>query len=250
MNPVLSRTRNTAQAPALLEIKNLKAGYVGSVIVNDVSFSARAGEIVAIVGPNGAGKSTLLKSVFNLVDVYSGDIWFGSESVFGLQPFELIHRKINFVPQGRAVFENLSVIENLEMGAVLENDAKLRKNHVRRLFAQFPILSEKQNQSAVFLSGGQRQLLALARALMSEFALLLVDEPSLGLDPKTMHEIFSNLQKIAAHGTTILLVEQNAKQAIQIADRTVVLEDGRIALEGGPEIIRDERIKHIYLGGR
>lgn len=208
-----------------------------------------AGEIVAIIGPNGAGKSTLLKSIFNLADVYSGNIVFKNKELTGLPTYSLISLGISYVPQGRQVFGSLTVLENLEMGAFIFKDEELVKRNIDDVFEKFPMLKEKKNELACNLSGGQQQMLAIGRALIQDPELLLFDEPSLGLDPKTMKEVFCKIQEINKEGISIIIVEQNAKQAVSIANRTYVLEDGKIALSGGTEILQSEKIRNIYLGG-
>lgn len=235
---------------ALLSIRGLRAGYGEFSILNKVSLDVAKGEIVAIVGPNGAGKSTLLKGILGLSQVYEGGIVFNGKSIVGAKTHELMRLGINFVPQGRNIFENMTVRENLEMGDFIQGDGRLVQEKIEEIMQRFPALNEKQNAFASELSGGQRQLLALAKALMSKPELLLLDEPSLGLDPKTIKQLFHEIQEINSGGTTIVIVEQNARQAIRIADKTIVLENGSVALQGGKEIIRNPMIKSIYLGGQ
>jgi len=233
----------------MLKIQNLKAGYSGMEILKGVDFNIEAGEIVAIIGPNGAGKSTLLKSVFNLADIYSGKIFFKDKDITKLPTYQLISLGISYVPQGRQVFGSLTVLENLEMGAFIFKDKELVKRNIDDVFEKFPMLKEKKNELACNLSGGQQQMLAIGRALIQDPELLLFDEPSLGLDPKTMKDVFAKIQEINKEGIAVVIVEQNAKQAVAIAKRTYVLEDGKIALQGGTEILQSEKIKKIYLGG-
>jgi len=234
---------------SMLKIQNLKAGYDGMEILKGVDFEIGAGEIVAIIGPNGAGKSTLLKSVFNLADIYSGKIFFKDKDITKLPTYQLISLGVSFVPQGRQVFGTLTVLENLEMGAFIFKDKELIKRNIDDVFEKFPMLKEKKNDLACNLSGGQQQMLAIGRALIQDPELLLFDEPSLGLDPKTMKEVFAKIQEINKEGIPVVIVEQNAKQAVSIANRTYVLEDGKIAMQGGSEILQSEKIKKIYLGG-
>jgi len=234
----------------MLQIQNLKSGYDGMEVLHEIDFEVKPGEIVAIIGPNGSGKSTLLKSVFNLCEIYSGKIVFKNKDITKLPTHYLIYEGISYVPQGRQVFSNLTVRENLEMGAFIMEDHELIKRNIVDVFEKFPFLKEKQNDYAFELSGGQQQMLAIGRALIQDPELLLLDEPSLGLAPKTMKEIFEKIQEINKHGVAIIIVEQNAKQAVDIANKTYVLEDGKIALKGGKEILRDERINAIYFGGR
>lgn len=234
----------------MLSIKNLKSGYGGMEVLHEIDFEVKPGEIVAIIGPNGSGKSTLLKSIFNLCEIYSGKIVFKNKDITKLPTHYLIYEGISYVPQGRQVFSNLTVKENLEMGAFIMEDHELIKRNIADVFEKFPFLKQKENDYAFELSGGQQQMLAIGRALIQDPELLLLDEPSLGLAPKTMKEIFEKIQEINKHGVSIIIVEQNAKQAVDIANKTYVLEDGKIALKGGKEILRDERINAIYFGGR
>lgn len=233
----------------MLEITNLKSGYNGMEILYGINLTIKAGEAVALVGPNGAGKSTVLKSIFSLADIYSGKIIYKDINITDLKTHELISLGISYVPQGRQVFSNMTVLENLQMGAFTIKDQDIAQKSIENIFQKFTILKEKQNTLASNLSGGQQQLLSIARALIQNPQILLLDEPSLGLDPKTMKEIFEKIVEIKNEGISILMVEQNAKQAITIADRTYVLENGKIALEGGKEILKNEKIRDIYFGG-
>jgi len=234
----------------MLITKNLTAGYKGIEVIKDINFKIEPGEIVAIIGPNGAGKSTFLKSIFNLAEVYSGRIYFKDKDITDFETHELIYYGISYVPQGRLVFSNMTVLENLEMGAFIFNDKDLIKNNLEHVYREFPVLKRKKDELAGNLSGGEQQMLAIARALMQSPELLLLDEPSLGLAPKVVSEIFEKVLKLKSEGISIIIVEQNAKKAVEIADRTYIFEDGKIALEGGKEILKDPRIKEIYFGGR
>ncbi len=234
----------------MLTIKNLNAGYGGMHILENVNVHIKPGEIVSFIGPNGAGKSTLLKSIFNLCDIYSGKIIFNKNNITKLPTHNLIIEGISFVPQGRLVFSDLTVKENLEMGLYTFHNKDHVKIKIKEVFDRFPILKERQNKLAYTLSGGQQQILAIARSLMHEPKLLLLDEPSLGLDPKTMKHIFKIIQELNKEGMTIMIVEQNAKQAVSISHRTYILEDGKIKLEGGKDILENKKIKEIYFGGR
>lgn len=234
----------------MLKINGLKSGYDGMEILRGIDFEARPGEIVAIIGPNGAGKSTLLKSIFNLTDIYSGKIIFKDKDITKLPTHQLIVEGVSYVPQGRQVFNDLTVMENLEMGAFIINDKELIKKNIQDVFNKFPFLREKQKEVAANLSGGQQQILSIGRALMQDPELLLLDEPSLGLAPKVMKEVFITIQDINKAGVTVVIVEQNAKQAVNIAHRTYVLENGSIAMEGGREILNNESMKTIYFGGK
>jgi len=234
----------------MLQIKNLRAGYKGMEILHGVNFEVKYGEIVAIIGPNGAGKSTLLKSIFNLCEIYSGKIIFKDKDITRMPTYELIYEGISYVPQGGQVFKDLTVKENLEMGCFIMEGQDLIKRNIKDVFNKFPFLKEKQKDYAFTLSGGQQQMLAIARSLMQNPELLLLDEPSLGLSPKATKEILEKIKEIKEEGVTIIIVEQNAKKAVEIADKTYILEDGEVALEGGKEILKDHRIKNIYFGGR
>lgn len=236
----------------MLKIEKLKAGYNNIEILHGVNFNVKPAEIVAIIGPNGAGKSTLLKSIFNLTDIYKGKIILHDKDITRLPTHRLIHEGISFVPQGRQIFGNLTVLENLEMGVFMfRHSNELIAKNMATIFNKFPFLKDKQNQLASNLSGGQQQMLALARALIQNPKLLLLDEPSLGLSPKTSKDIFQKIVEINKAGVTIIIVEQNAKQAITIADRVYVLEDGQVALKGNKNILQDNnKIKNIYFGGR
>jgi branched-chain amino acid transport system ATP-binding protein len=234
----------------MLKIEYLKAGYSGMEILHGIDFRVKPAEIVAIIGPNGSGKSTLLKSIFNLCSIYSGKIEFKDKNITKMPTHELIYEGISYVPQGRQVFDDLTVKENLEMGAFILANHELTKRNIADVYQKFPFLEEKQLQRAFTLSGGQQQMLAIGRAMMQSPELLLLDEPSLGLSPKAMAEVFDKVKAINKEGVAIIIVEQNAKQAVKIADRTYVLEDGKIALTGGKQILKNEKIKNIYFGGR
>lgn len=234
----------------MLKIQNLQSGYNGMEILHGIDLEVKPGEIVAIIGPNGSGKSTTLKSIFNLCNIYSGKIEWKNKDITKLETHEKIFEGISYVPQGRQVFRDLTVQENLEMGAFIMKDQELVKTNIKDVYEKFPFLKEKKDKYADTLSGGQQQMLAIGRALIQNPQLLLLDEPSLGLSPKAMKEIFEKIQEINKEGVSIIIVEQNAKSAIEIADKTYILEDGKIALNGGKEIIKDPKIKNIYFGGR
>jgi len=234
---------------SFLTINKLESGYGKLQILFGVDMDIKPDEITVIIGPNGAGKSTILKSVFNLCDIFSGNIIYKGKDITKLPTHERIQMGISIVPQGRQVFSGLTVKENLEMGAFLTKDKDLIEKRMNEVLAHFPVLKEKLHQNAYNLSGGQQQMLAIARGLMQDPQVLLLDEPSLGLAPKTMKEIFDKIQEINKEGTAIIMVEQNAKAACEIADHIYVLEEGRIALHGDKSIMKSEKIKHIYLGG-
>jgi len=233
----------------MLKIQNLKAGYNDMEILHGIDFELKPAEIVALIGPNGAGKSTLLKSIFNLCQIYSGKIIFKDKDITKLPTHYLIHEGVSFVPQGRQVFSNLTVKENLEMGAFIMENHELIKRNIADVFNKFPILKERKKELALSLSGGEQQMLSIGRALIQDPELLLLDEPSLGLAPKVMKEVFEKILAINKEGISIIIVEQNAKKATEIAHRTYIMENGKIVLEGGKEILEDERIKNIYFGG-
>ncbi len=233
----------------MLTIKQLQSGYNGMEILHGVDIEVKPTEIVAIIGPNGAGKSTILKSIFSLADIYGGKIIYKEKDITKFPTHELIDNGISFVPQGRQVFSDMTVAENLEMGAFALKDKEVTRHNIRSIFEKFPFLKEKRNLNASTLSGGQQQILSIARALIQKPQLLLLDEPSLGLSPKAMKEVFDKILEINREGVSIMIVEQNARQAVEIAHRTYVLENGKIALEGGRDILNNEKIKDIYLGG-
>ena len=232
-----------------LTIERLEAGYGKLQILFGVGMEIKPDEITLIIGPNGAGKSTVLKSIFNICDITSGRIMYKGKDITRMPTHERIQMGISIVPQGRQVFSGLTVRENLEMGAYLTKDKDLIVKRIDEVLEHFPILREKLNDNAFTLSGGQQQMLAIGRGLMQDPQLLLLDEPSLGLAPNTMQEIFQKIVEIKNEGTAILMVEQNAKAGCAIADHIIVLEEGKVALEGGKEIMKSEKIRHIYLGG-
>jgi branched-chain amino acid transport system ATP-binding protein len=234
----------------MLSITNLHAGYGSFDVLKGIDLRVRENEIVALIGPNGAGKSTVIKSVFSLASVTEGSILFRGQEISRLRTHELMKLGISYVNQGRINFGNLTVRENLVIGADLIHNREVIEKNLEVMYSKFPVLRERERDPAYGLSGGQQQQLALGRALMQSPALLMLDEPSLGLSPILQKEIFRTIQKLKEDGISLLIVEQNARKAIDIADRTYLLEDGRIALEGGPEILEREEIKNVYLGGR
>lgn len=233
----------------MLQIKNLKAGYEKMEVLHEIDISVNPSEIVAVIGPNGSGKSTILKSIFNFCDIYSGKIIFKNKDITKMPTHGLIYEGISYVPQGRQVFSDLTVRENLEMGAFIIRDKSLVERGIKNVFNKFPFLKEKQDEYAFTLSGGQQQMLAIGMALMQNPEVLLLDEPSLGLSPRAMKEIFKKIKEINKKGVSVIIVEQNVKQAVEIADKTYILENGKIALKGGKEILKDKRMKDIYFGG-
>jgi branched-chain amino acid transport system ATP-binding protein len=233
----------------MLELRNVSSGYGAIEAVRSIDIRIDRGEIVTLIGANGAGKSTTLRNITMLVPVTSGEILFEGRLLNGLPTHEIARAGIALVPEGRAIFANLSVSENLEMGAYLQRDAKLNADSLDRVFTLFPRLKERRKQSSGTLSGGEQQMLAIGRALMARPRLLLLDEPSLGLAPLLVQTIFTAIDTINQEGTTILLVEQNAMAALKHSHRAYVLETGRIVTEGpSQELAKDERVKEAYLG--
>tara|TARA_Y100000310_G_scaffold334233_1_gene413543 strand:- start:73481 stop:74185 length:705 start_codon:yes stop_codon:yes gene_type:complete len=232
----------------ILELKGVEAGYGPIKVLHGVNITAKKGDIIAIVGPNGSGKSTTIKSIFGLVQPEKGQIIFKEKKLVGQTADQIVHHGVSYVPQGRMVFQTMTVEENLEMGAYILKDKKVIQERLKKMYNMFPILEEKKNQQATFLSGGQQQMLSIARALMLEPELLLLDEPSLGLAPNMMVNIFRTIKEINKTGTTIVLVEQNAHMALEICDKAYVLEQGKIALSGGSEIAKKKQVKELYLG--
>jgi len=233
----------------MLTIKNLTAGYGGPNILHDINISINEGEIVTIIGPNGAGKSTILKSIFGMTEIEKGSIHYFDEDLTNLPTSEIIERGICFVPQGRTVFPSLTVEENLEMGAFIRNDKKVVKKDLHEVYEKFPRLYERRHQVAKTLSGGEQQMVSLGRALMLQPRLLLLDEPSIGLAPQIVAEVFEKCQEIKAGGTAILMVEQNATLALEYSDRGYVLELGKNRLEGtGKQLLANQQVGELYLG--
>jgi len=234
----------------MLELKNIHSGYEKLKVLKGIDFVVNPGQIVSIIGPNGAGKSTLLKSIFNICDIYSGKVIYKGNNITKLPTYDLILEGISYSPQGRQIFPDLTVYENLEMGLYIFNDKKYIKEKLDYILNKFKILFDKKDKLAYSLSGGQQQILSIARSLLHDPEILLLDEPSLGLDPKTQKEIFSIIKQINKDGVTIIIVEQNAKQAAEISDVIYVLEDGKVALKGNKSILKDKKIKDVYFGGR
>jgi branched-chain amino acid transport system ATP-binding protein len=234
----------------LLEIENLSISYGSIHAVRSINLSVDAGEIVTIIGANGAGKSTTLRAISRLLKVREGRIRFDGKDITTLSPDAAVRAGIAQSPEGRQVLAQQSVRDNLELGAYIRKDRAAIRDDINRMFSLFPRLEERRNQLAGTLSGGEQQMLAIARALMSRPRLLLLDEPSLGLAPLIVLDIFTIIRNLNIEGTTILLVEQNARLAMQNSHRTYVLEAGQITFSGpSQELLTDERVLHAYLGG-
>jgi branched-chain amino acid transport system ATP-binding protein len=233
----------------LLALQHISSGYGAIEALKNVSLHIDKGEIVTLIGANGAGKSTTLRNITGLVPASSGDIFFEGQRLNEVPTHEIVARGISMVPEGRAIFSNLTVFENLEMGAYLHHDKFENRRCLDRVLDLFPRLSERRRQQGGTLSGGEQQMLAIGRALMSRPRLLLLDEPSLGLAPMLVHTIFTAIDTINKEGTTILLVEQNANAALRHSHRGYVLESGQMVLEGASsELANHPRVKEAYLG--
>lgn len=235
---------------AMLTVDNIDVFYGAIHAIKGISLAARQGDITTLIGSNGAGKSTTLHTISGLLKPKNGNITFEDEDITGMAPHKIVGKGLVQVPEGRHVFANMTVAENLEMGAYLRQDKEGINQDLASVFTRFPRLLERKDQVAGTLSGGEQQMLAMGRALMSRPRLLLLDEPSMGLAPLLVQEIFNIIKEIKETGTTILLVEQNAKMALSIADKAYVLETGRISLEGtGKELLHSEAVQKAYLGG-
>jgi branched-chain amino acid transport system ATP-binding protein len=233
----------------MLTVEKLEAGYAAVQILQGLSFDIREHEIVSLLGGNGAGKTTTVKTLSGLLPSLTGRITFAGREITSLPAHERVAAGLVQVPEGRKVFPSLSVLENLELGSYLPRPKSQRRKSLARVMEMFPILKDRTGQAAGTLSGGEQQMLALARGLMALPRLLILDEPSLGLAPLVVEEIFKAVSTIRHDGVTVLLVEQNVHQALAISDRAFVLEDGRIAISGtGPELLHDDRIRRVYLG--
>jgi len=234
----------------MLKIDNINVYYGAIHALKGLSLEVNEGEIVTLIGANGAGKSTTLKTISGLIRPKDGDVLYNGKSIINIPAQDIVKLGIAQVPEGRRIFANLTVLENLELGAYLRNDKAGIKATMEKVFDKFPRLKERLNQRAGTLSGGEQQMLAMGRALMCQPKLVLLDEPSMGLAPILVKEIFEIIKEINEQGTTILLVEQNAKMALSIANRAYVLETGRIVASGSAsELLASEQIKKAYLGG-
>ncbi|MFM9981280.1 MAG: ABC transporter ATP-binding protein [Burkholderiales bacterium] len=234
---------------SLLEVKGLEVHYGGIRAVKGVDLEVREGELVCLIGANGAGKTSTLKALCGMLPVAAGSVRYAGEAVTGVPSFRLVRKGLVLVPEGRGIFGQLTVAENLSMGAFARDDAAAVKRDFDRMLALFPRLAERSTQSAGTLSGGEQQMLALGRALMSKPRLLVLDEPSMGLAPLMVQKIFDVVRQIALEGVTILLVEQNARLALEAASRGYVMESGAITLAGEAKVLlADPRVREAYLG--
>ena len=235
---------------ALLEVKDLEVSYGLIKAIKGVSFEVNEGEVVALIGANGAGKTTLMHSINGIIPKVAGTVTLDGEDITASPAHKLIYKGMAQVPEGRRIFQELTVLENLQMGYYIKKDKTEYQNKLEQMYTHFPILKERSSQIAGTLSGGEQQMLAMSRALMSSPKLLLLDEPSMGLSPLYVNTIFDMIKTVNKMGTTVLLVEQNAKKALSIADRAYVLEIGKMVKTGtGAELLADEAIKKAYLGG-
>ena len=236
--------------PILLHALSLTAGYGKMPILHGVTLEVRQGELVSVIGPNGAGKSTAFKTIVGFLTPTSGRVVSDGRDITGLRPDQVVRTGLAYVPQGRIVFPQMTVLENLEMGAYIERDPRRIREALERVYALFPILAERRHQRAGTMSGGEQQMVAIGRALMTTPKLVLLDEPSLGLAPRLVSLIFERLTEMKRAGYTLMVVEQNAARALAVADRGYVLELGRNRFEGtGQSLLRDPEVKRLYLGG-
>ncbi len=238
-----------AHDAALLSVRQAEVAYGGIQAVKGVSLEVRAGELVSLIGSNGAGKTTTMKAITGLLPLVGGQIELMGRDIRGLGPWDLVQQGLAMVPEGRGVFTRMTIVENLQMGAYIRRDAARVADDIERVFATFPRLKERRDQLAGTLSGGEQQMLAMGRALMSRPKILLLDEPSMGLSPLMVDKIFEVVQEVSAQGVTVLLVEQNASRALHIADRAYVMESGLITLSGAAgDLLHDPKVREAYLG--
>ena len=234
---------------AMLEIKDLEVYYGMIQAIKGISFEVNEGEVIALIGANGAGKTTILHTISGLIAPKKGSITFEGQEITKIPVHKIVENGLAQVPEGRRVFPSLSVLQNLKLGAYTRKDKKEIDDTLKMIYERFPRLEERKNQPAGTLSGGEQQMLAMGRALMSKPRIILMDEPSMGLSPIFVNEIFDIIKQVSASGTTVLLVEQNAKKALSIADRGYVLETGKIVKEGkASDLLNDEAVKKAYLG--
>ena len=234
----------------LLEVKNLTVYYDAVLALENISLTVSEGEIVAMIGPNGAGKSTALKAICGLLEPRSGEVLFQGENINSNQPYQLVKKGLCLVPEGRRVFSSMTVLENLEMGAFIRNDKEAVQDDMDKIFSLFSVLKKRQKQKAGTLSSGEQQMLAIGRALMLKPKLLLLDEPSLGLSPNYVDMVFERIKEINSDGTAILIVEQNARMALEYADRGYVFEIGKIAFKDkAKNLLENDEVRKSFLGG-
>ena len=233
----------------MLEVKGLAVGYKDLLAVQDVSFTVKRGEVVSLIGSNGAGKSTILRTIAGLLRPRRGEILLDNEPIHIVPPYDIVKKKIAMVPEGRQLFGRLSVWDNLLLGAYALDSRQETEESLQTVLRLFPLLGERKGQRAETLSGGEQQQLAIARGLMSRPSLLMLDEPSLGIMPKLVSEIFRTIHEISQKGVTVFLVEQNVYEALSISDRAYVLQTGRIVLEGkGADLLQSDLVRKAYLG--
>ena len=236
-------------ASVLLSVQDVKVAYGGIQAVKGVSLEVREGELVSLIGSNGAGKTTTMKAITGLLSLGGGHIQLNGKTIDGQGPWDLVQQGLAMVPEGRGVFTRMTIVENLQMGAYIRDDNAAIADDIERVFTTFPRLKERRDQLAGTMSGGEQQMLAMGRALMSRPKVLLLDEPSMGLSPIMVDKIFEVIQDVSAQGVTILLVEQNASRALQIADRGYVMESGLITLSGNAhDMLHDPKVREAYLG--
>ena len=236
-------------AATLLKVKGLKVAYGGIQAVKGVDFEVREGELVSLIGSNGAGKTTTMKAITGILPINDGDIEYLGRSIRGQGPWDLVKQGLAMVPEGRGVFARMTIAENLQMGAYIRNDKAQIQSDIDKVFSIFPRLQERKDQLAGTLSGGEQQMLAMGRALMSRPKVLLLDEPSMGLSPIMVDKIFEVVKDVYAQGVTVLLVEQNASRALAIADRGYVTESGLVSMNGdAKDMLNDPRVRAAYLG--
>lgn len=232
----------------MLTLEDVSAGYGNLEVMHGVTLEVQPGELVAIIGANGAGKTTTLRAISGFIRPGSGSVSFDGEPLVGMKPHDIVKRGLVQVPEGRSLFGSLTVLENLSMGGYTKSSGE-RETVLGEVYELFPILEERRNQTAATLSGGQQQMVAIGRALMAKPRLLMLDEPSLGLDPKTTARVFSAVEKVRETGVAVLIVEQDAVKTLRLADRAYVLESGEVSLEGsGQELLNDPKVRSAYLG--
>ncbi|MBX0324616.1 ABC transporter ATP-binding protein [Halomicroarcula sp. F13] len=243
-------TDTTTTEDPILAMNDVTSGYGNTTVLHDVSMAVEEGQIACLIGPNGSGKSTLMKSIYGFADVQSGSVTFRNEDITGRSPQENLKNRMSYVLQDASVFPGMSVHENMLMGGYVFDDDEQAAQRAEVLYDEFPVLGDIRQQKAGTLSGGQRRLLELARALMVDPDLMMLDEPSIGLEPRFIDDVFERIEQLNDLGTTILLVEQNAEKGLSVADRGFVLASGEIKFTGtGTELLNDEEVGRLYLGG-